>query len=213
RFLFADLLLWALEAWGDREPGLAIEIKARQTLEAGVLERHGFQQTGSFYTSEFDLTSDLVPRTPLEAGFTIVDMHSRPDFRAQRVLRHNAFAGESDLSEEELTRILTLYGYARESPIYHPQTDLCIMGPDGRFVAGCEALIDAANVAADIERVCTHSDYRRRGFARAVILECLYRLRDIGMQRAYITGYSPGAIALYRSLGHVAQTESLIFKR
>ena len=36
-------------------------------------------------------------------------------------------------------------------------------------VAGREPLIDARNVAADVERVCPHSAYRRRGVARAAI--------------------------------------------
>jgi len=87
------------------------------------------------------------------------------------------------------------------------------MAEDGKFVAGCEALIDARNVAADIERVCTHSDFRRRGFARAVIQECLYRLRDMGMRNAYIGGYSPEAIALYSSLGHVDEVKCFAYER
>jgi len=86
------------------------------------------------------------------------------------------------------------------------------MAEDGRFVAGCEALIDARNGVADIERVCTHSRFRRRGFARAVIQECLDRLRDMGMCRAYMTGYSPEAIALYGSLGAAEESKSFIYE-
>ncbi len=87
------------------------------------------------------------------------------------------------------------------------------MAEDGRMVSGCEALIDAHNVEADIERVCTHSAFRRRGFARAVIQECLIRLHRMGIRTAYITGYSPEAIALYGSLGHVGESKSLIYAR
>jgi predicted GNAT family acetyltransferase len=47
------------------------------------------------------------------------------------------------------------------------------MAEDGRFAAGAEALINAPGLEADIERVCTHSDFRKRGFARAAIQECL----------------------------------------
>lgn len=213
RFLFEEILQWALEHWGSRGPALSIEITALQTLEAGLLERKGFQREDTFYTSHFDLTAGLVARYPLEEGFAIVDMATHPDYRAQRILRQNAFHGESDLSEEELNRTLSLYNHTHEGPIYHPQTDLCISAPDGAFVAGCEALIDARNAEADIERVCTHSRYRRRGFARAVIQECLYRLRDMGLRRAYITGYSPEAIALYDSLGAQARTESLVYRQ
>ncbi|MEN9935293.1 MAG: hypothetical protein RLZZ387_1872 [Chloroflexota bacterium] len=58
------------------------------------------------------------------------------------------------------------------------------MAPAGRLVAGCEALIDARNLEADIERVCTHSAFRGRGFVRAVIVVCMERLRAIGMRGA-----------------------------
>ena len=75
-------------------------------------------------------------------------------------------------------------------------------------MAGCEALINAAAFEADIERVCTHSDFRQRGFACAVIQECLYRLKDMGIHNACITGYSPQAIALYGSLGAVDEVKS-----
>jgi GNAT superfamily N-acetyltransferase len=212
-FLFEQVLQWVRENWGNRKPALEIEITALQWLEAGLLERNGFQRKSSFYTSSFDLSAGLVERFTLEDGFTIVDMHTRPDYRAQHVLRQDAFHGKADLSESEISRAMTLYSYAHESPIYHPQTDLCVMAPDGTFVSGCEALIDVRNAEADIERVCTHSHYRRRGFARTVIQECLYRLRAMGLRRAHITGYSPEAIALYGSLGPHKRTESLIYQQ
>jgi GNAT superfamily N-acetyltransferase len=88
-----------------------------------------------------------------------------------------------------------------------------VVASDGTFVAGCEALIDARNAEADIERVCTHSGYRRRGFGRVVIQECLYRLRDMGLRRAYVTGYSQEAVGLYGSLGAHERTELLTYKQ
>lgn len=213
RFLFEEVLGWVLENWGDRKPALSVEITAQQALEATLLERSGFDCASSFDTFRYDLTAEPVPRRPLEDGFTIVDMHAHPDYRAQHVLRLDAFQGKTDLSDDEISRVLAVYGYARQSPIYHAQTDLCVMAADGALVSGCEALINARCAEADIERVCTHSRYRGRGFAKAVILECMSRLRDIGLRRAYITGYSPEAIALYASLGAEKRSESLIYRQ
>ena len=212
RFLFEEVLQWVLANWGERGPALSTEITARQTLEAAVLERHGFQQKAPFYRQTFDLGQELAPRVPLEVGFSIVDMATHPDYLAQRILRDEAFRGRSEVPEAELQRELLFYNHGHHGPIYHPETDLCVMAPDGRLAAGCEALIDAHNGEADIERVCTHSSFRRRGFARAVIQECLYRLRDMGMNKAYITGYSTAAIALYASLGLGEQSTSFIYE-
>lgn len=214
RFLYEEMLQWVLENWKDRtgkEP-FSTEITEHQCWEIGILERYGFRSTHTFHTRRFDLTRDLAPRLPLEPGFVIVDMKSHPDYRAQAVLRADAFQKKSVLSEEELNTRLKYYNYSIRGPIYHPDTDLCVMAEDGRFVAGAEALINAHALEADIERVCTHSDFRKRGFARAVSMECLYRLQDMGIRNAYITGYSPAAIALYGSMGHVDEFRSFIYE-
>jgi GNAT superfamily N-acetyltransferase len=213
RFLFEEILMWVLEHWGDRDPALSIEITALQDLEARQLERYGFQRASSFYTFHHNLAEEPAQCFPLEEGFSIVDMHSRPDYRAQLALRLDAFQGKTEFSEEEIQEKLSLHSYSRESPIYHPHTDLCVVAPDGTFVSGCEALIDARNAEADIERVCTRPDFRRRGFAQAVIQECMLRLHRMGLQRCYITGYSLGAVGLYGSFGAKTRTESLIYRR
>jgi ribosomal protein S18 acetylase RimI-like enzyme len=132
-------------------------------------------------------------------------MHTHPDFDGQRRLRDNAFKGEDDVPQEVIDRELEFYNYGQKGPIYHPQVDLCVMAEDGQLASGCEALLDPRNATADIERICTHSDFRRRGLARAVIQACMDRLREMGFRTAYIAGYSPEAIALYGSLGYAGE--------
>jgi GNAT superfamily N-acetyltransferase len=212
RFLFEEMLGWVLESWGHRGPRMSVEVTEWQDAEMAALERHGFSRDATFYARRFDLTREPEAAFPLEEGFSIVDMHAHPDRRAQLILRREAFGGVSDMSEDEIARIMRLAEYGHESPIYHPHTDLCVMAPDGRFVSCCEALIDAHNLTADIERICTHSAFRRRGFARAAIQECLRRLHRMGIHTAYITGYSPEAIALYGSMGAVDESRAYVFK-
>ena len=216
RFLYEEMLQWVLETWKDRVPAKGLcfstEITEHQGWELRVLERNGFRCTDTFFTRRFDLTRELAPCTTLEPGFTIVDMKTHPDYRAQAILRANAFQKKSELSEEELNTRLKYYNHSLQGPIYHPDTDLCVMAEDGRFVAGAEALINAQCLEADIERVCTHSDFRQRGFARAVSLECMVRLKEMGIRNAYITGYSPAAIGLYGSMGHADEFKSFTYE-
>jgi ribosomal protein S18 acetylase RimI-like enzyme len=211
RFLFEAMVRWALENWRDRGPEFSTEITERQTAEAGILESLGFSRRSTFATRRFDLTKEPAARFPLEEGFTLVDMAAHPDYLAQRVLRDNAFRDRDETDEARLKWELRFYNHSHEGPIYHPETDICVMAPDGRLVAGCEALIDAHNLEADIERVCTHSAFRQRGFARAVIQECLARLRAMGLRNAYITGYSPEALALYGSMGAVDESVGFVY--
>lgn len=214
RFLYEEILLWVLAAWKERAPEkghVSTEITKYQALEANILERYGLRPQSTFMTRRFDLRQEQAPRFPLEPGFVIVDMHAYPDYSAQAMLRADAFQGKSALSEEELGIRLKYYNSGHNGPLYHPHTDLCIMADDGQFVAGCEALINAYGLEADIERVCTHRHFRHRGFARAVIQECLHRLHDMGLSNAYLTGYSPEAIGLYGSLGAVEESESFVY--
>jgi GNAT superfamily N-acetyltransferase len=212
RFLFEEMLQWTLANWAERGPRFSIEITARQDIEIEILERYGFQQKADFFRQTFDLTQTLPPRFPLAAGFTIVDMAAHPDFRGQRILREEAFGGKSDISEEALRHSLLFTNHSQQGPIYHAPTDLCVMAPEGQIVSGCEALIDAHNMEADIERVCTHSSFRQRGLARAVIQECMFRLRDMGLHQVHIAGYSPEAIGLYASLGNGQESTFYIYE-
>ena len=215
RFLYEEMMNWAMETWKDRvtpECGLSTEVTEFQDWEIRIIERYGFRPKVTFFTRRFDLTKDLVPRFPLQAGFTIVDMKCHPDYRAQGILRANAFQKKDSLTEEEMNERLRYTIYSTNDPIYHPDTDLCVLAPDGRFASGCEALINAHALEADIERVCTHSDFRQRGFARVAIQECLYRLKNMGIHNAYITGYSEAAIALYGSLGSIDEVKNFYYE-
>ena len=211
RFLYEEMVRWALETWRERGPKYSIELTELQTAEAAIVERLGFSRRSTLYTRCFDLTKEPALSFPLEEGFTLVDMATHSDYLAQRVLCDNAFRDKDETDEGRLKWELRFYNHSHQGPIYHPETDICVMAPDGRLVAGCEALIDAHNLEADIERVCTHSEFRQRGFARAAIQECLRRLRVMGLQSAYITGYSPEAIALYGSMGAVDESLAFVY--
>jgi hypothetical protein len=80
------MLVWTIENWGDREPGLSIEITSHQLMEARFLERSGFENETSFFRSHFDLTKKLVDRYQLEDGYTIDSMKTDADYRAQLLL-------------------------------------------------------------------------------------------------------------------------------
>jgi GNAT superfamily N-acetyltransferase len=216
RFLYEEMLEWVLEAWKGRVTGrsrLSTEATEYQDWEMEILERYGFAIEAPFFTRRFDLTKELTPRLQLEPGFVVVDMHTHPDFRSQGFLRANAFQNKNELTEDELSDRLKFYNNSHNGPIYHPQLDICVMADDGLFVSGCEALINASALEADIERVCTHSDFRQRGFARVAIQECLQRLKGIGIHNAYITGYSEKAIALYGSLGAIDEVKSFYLEQ
>ena len=73
------------------------------------------------------------------------------------------------------------------------------------------AVRDVADFAPTIDDVAQLPD--RRGFARAAIVECLHRLKAMGIRSAYIMGYSREALALYGSLGAIDEQEAYTYER
>ena len=63
--------------------------------------------------------------------------------------------------------------------------------------------IDSQNLIGDLGPVGARLAYRRQGLTRAVLLECLRRMKAYGMHRVCVsTGVSnPPAIQLYASIG------------
>jgi ribosomal protein S18 acetylase RimI-like enzyme len=77
-----------------------------------------------------------------------------------------------------------------------------VVSPEGQHVAFALAWIDDQNKVAQIDPVGTHPDFRRRGFAKALLSECFRRLHGAGIHRAYIeSGPEPNiSNRLYDSL-------------
>jgi GNAT superfamily N-acetyltransferase len=126
-------------------------------------------------------------------------MLRNPDLKGKSLLYKNAWQNENNVTTFDLLR----YEYNRESPCFNPKFDLSVVDGNGQHISSCVAFIDYKNNYAEIEKVCTHNKYRRRGFAEAVIRECFKRLYSEGIEFAYITGYSLEAKNLYNKLGAI----------
>lgn len=205
--LSAEILQWVIAHWSTRKGGLLTEVTEVQTAQIRTLERFGFVSKGVCeVTRAFDL-HDEIAQPALPEGFTFSDMAVNYDPVGKATLQVNAWGNRSVTNLD-----LLACEYVRESPIYKPEFDLSILNPQGKHVAGCEAFIDYENSEAEIERVCTHSEYRRRGLAQAVILECFRRLNSVGIMRAYITGGSEATIDLYGKLGHTCEVKRIHYE-
>jgi ribosomal protein S18 acetylase RimI-like enzyme len=195
--IYADIVQWVLAHWGERPGGLRTDVPESLTAQRRALEQCGLVATGvAEVTRRYALTEMATSEPVLAEGFKLVDMATGGDWVGRAHLQANAFRNENPASELDL---LTKR-YVRTSPIYKPEFDLAIVEASGVYVAGCEAFIDYANRVAEVERVCTHTAYRRRGLAKAVIQACFHRLKQHGIPTAYITGISEIAISLYGKL-------------
>ena len=88
----------------------------------------------------------------------------------------------------------------------HMEYEFVVVAPDGRFAAFTNIWIDEVNRSLLFELVGTHSDFRRRGLAKALMLHLL-RLMPVerGIECAYVCHEPPdknlASTALYASIG------------
>jgi ribosomal protein S18 acetylase RimI-like enzyme len=197
-YLYADILDWTIRNWLPRYGTLKSEVHEYQDEAVPALEKRGFRNAGLVATTRaYDLVSKAEEHVELASGFRIVDMREAEDFFGKGLLYINGFEGRTQISDYDLLR----FKYSRESPAYDPSLDLSVVTDDGTHVASCVGFYDPAHCVAEVEKICTHQQYRRQGLAEAVIRECFHRLCQRKIERAYITGYSDAANRLYERLG------------
>lgn len=197
-FLYSEILDWTIENWGSRFTTLIIELRENQKELIAVLEQKGFQSEGMVATTRsYDLSSKVSEAINLPDGFRIVNMMENKDYHAKDLLALNVFENKHEISDFDLMK----FEYSRESPAYDPNFDFSVITMDGVHVASCVGLLDKSNKISEIEKVCTHQNYRRLGLSEAVIKHCFKQLFSNGFLRAYITAYGKEADQLYEKLG------------
>lgn len=197
-FLYPEMLRWIKTHWGGREGDLCTEVHEYQHSFIDALQQEGFEQTElACITRQYRVAKKSQEPICLGERFVIQDMASKPDLHGKSQLYANVWGHKEEASPLDIMRD----EYNRENPCFYPRLDLSIVDEKGLHVAACMAFIDYDNSYAEIEKVCSHSDYRGKGLAEAVIRKCFQRLHEEGIQYAYITGYSEIAKNLYGKLG------------
>lgn len=177
------------------------ELSERQTMEMDCIRKMGFVEVGGSQKMRYALESMEIDTIKSKDGFRIISLAEEPMYEQQGRLRASAFQGRLEISEEEVAERLAHIEIMKQSPTFNPSTDILVVDSFGKAVAGCEPLVNFHTKDAEIERVCTHIDFRNQGFSRMVITEAMRRLKDEGIKYAYLSGWNDTTIHLYKSFG------------
>jgi ribosomal protein S18 acetylase RimI-like enzyme len=183
--ILPEMIVWAEEVFRERYDGQAtgvqISVEESNTERTVLLERHGFtRQEWHTLLLERDL-SEPIPTPVVPEGFSLRSLTSAEE--PAWVALHQAAFGTQNMTldwRQAMTR----------APGYDPQLDLVAVTPDGRLAAYVFGSISreeneqSGRKIGYTDPVGTHPDYQRRGLCRALLLECMRRLREKGMEAA-----------------------------
>ena len=204
-----EILSWACNRASHIGRGQSITLRCRRIREdnpkrISSLERQGFirdtNRQGLRMVRPLDVPLDkpLIPQ-----GFKIRHLSGRDEIEAYVALVNSAIPGATSVETHQ--RWI-------ETPEYIPELDLIAVADDGTFAAFCQSYYDPLDWDRPKRRegwtdpIGTAPAYRKKGLARAIVLEALWRLKSRGIEDAVlgVSGSNKAAQKLYESIGYRA---------
>lgn len=177
--IIAAMVGWAEEHLGPGGP-LRTEIAPIDTARH-ALTLAGFRDTGDAdYQLNLQSLDGPIPTPVLPRGATVRPVNfDEPAEVVARVALHREVWEPSKFNEEGYARL-------RQAPVYRPDLDLVAVTPEGELAAYCIVWWDPTSRSGLFEPVGAAVAHRRQGYAKALLLDGLRRLRDLGAERAVV---------------------------
>ena len=203
----AVALAWAETLLGELRAGDAERWKGPMMVGArqdnaeriALLEEHGFHRGEYVEVNMLRSLDDPIGEQGLPPGYTVRSLASDPAEVSLRAEGHREVwrpwtVGE--VTDEQYARFMEMPGYDRD-------LDVVAVAPDGTIAAYVNGWLDTVNKIGDFGPVGAREAYRRQGLTRAVLLECLRRMKARGMDRVCVSTGEPNVAArgLYESVG------------
>jgi ribosomal protein S18 acetylase RimI-like enzyme len=166
---------------GDGSPlTIEFETTSLQPRAAGLLRDLGYVPAGdhAYRLNGKPLNGEL-PAPRLRDGAIIRPVHDAPADIQKRVDLHRDVWTGSKFDVPGYQRL-------RSKPLYRSDLDLVVETPDGELAAYCIIWWDPVTKTGEFEPVGTAERFRRRGYGKAVVLEGLRRLRELGAEYAVV---------------------------
>jgi mycothiol synthase len=169
----------------------------QDTVRLDILMRRGYTR-GKWVVRQWRRDLDApIPGAPIPEGYTVRALGDVDELPARSWASWRGFhPDEPDEDYEGWEWYLNI----QRCPLYRRDLDLVAVAPGGEIASICTLWYDDVTRSAGIEPVATVPEHLRRGLARATITEGLRRVQRLGATRAFVSGYEPGANALYSSV-------------
>ena len=208
KHLYSEMLDFVESNWMDREGMVKTEISEDYNMLILELESRGYKRNIASQTRSYDI-NEFEQNLTLPDGYSIVNGLENHNDESKLLLFHSGFQNKDSYEEWDM---ITLK-YNRESPIYDPVFDFFVITDEGQHVSTCVCFIDHKNGYAEIEKVCTHKDFRKKGLSSTLIQYAIMELKKIGIRKAYISGYSNEAQKTYAKVGDKNMIQNYFFEK
>jgi len=183
-FLLDEMLDYAEANLRNKEKNvLFVPIYDYDESFQSLAQKRGYQKNTEHpgYDSVFIIQGNL-PEPNLPEGYALQSMADENNLE----LRRKAFGmGFNHPDPKEWPSLLS-YQELQKAPDYRKDLDLYVVAPDGEFAAFCIVWYDERNRMGIFEPVGTQPAYRRRGLARAAVVEGIRRVAALGAEKVLV---------------------------
>lgn len=184
----------------DNSYQLHVWAPEQDTLRQSILTRRGYSKDDWPEHQWRRLLDAPIPNVPIAPGYTIRSLGVGVEL-LERCYASGLGFHDGDIKIAVKNRDdSTWYHNIQTAPLYRRDLDLVAIAPDGAIAAFCTIWFDDVTRSGCFEPVATVPAHRKRGLGKALLTEGLRRLQHMGATMAFVSGYSPVANALYKSV-------------
>jgi GNAT superfamily N-acetyltransferase len=195
-----------LEKHGN-ECELNLFINGSKSWIDNILVQRGYIKNDecSYYNVQ-NLNNVYIPILP--DGLHIVDGNDIKDQKSRLLCCHLGFH-----SDDEPDRLPVKDFYMEYAPTYRADLQLMTQDNKANLCSYCMIWYDEKIKVGMFEPVCTRKDYRMRGIGKAMIIEGLRRLKEIGAEKAYVMSWGDNRRRFYNSTGFITYDTEYPWKK
>ena len=221
--LHVEILDWAKariqQLPGSRyfRPAWFVNVFEEQMQRRTELEQAGFADQANVETNPWSKVwlcldeETPLPQVELPPGFSIRSLNGGEEISAYVNLHQNVFESKS----------MTIPWRQRTlgQPAYQPHSDLVAISPEGGLAAFCIGWYRPGTrdnkPTGQIEPMGVGKPFRRMGLGKAVLTECLVRLRKMGAEKIFVEtdNYRDAARILYEAVGFRIYKNVLVYRK
>ena len=199
--LEAEIYTYAGEHYAVDAPDsryLIVPVLADDALRQQALTGLGFsKQAGWNHHYWRDLTAP-VPAPSVPPGYILRSMGDESEHPSRSWCSWRAF--HSDEPDTDYDGDYSWYKNLQSAPLYRRDLDVVAATPNGEIAGFCTIYYDDYTRSAVTVVVGVAAEHWRRGLGKAVMLEGMRRLQQLGCTRVFSTANDKPADALYRSV-------------